>query len=409
VRILHLVAPGSRGGGPCTLRAAADVIDRWPDNRHDVVLFGHGTDERTARRCGLRPTGRLAAPAADPARAWRPLRRVLECLERASSRYDLIHAWTADCGVAARHAAARRSLLVWTADRSAVGAAAWLTRRQVPVLAEAVAAREAILAAGGDRAFVTAMPGGVDPRHLDRDARSSLRGGWGVDATSFVVGLLAEPAAGGDGETAIHAVGRPYLSGLDVRLVMHHAAAPPSGIRRWRRKLGLDDAIITDDRLAEPWRVAAGLDAALFVASPLGTAARRAALAGPRRRALTPRSAGPGPASPAPLAWAMACGLPVIAEDHAETRELVADRGILVERGDYHAMGTHVMDLFADPDAARRLARASRSASRRFTTDTMATRIMQAWRCVLRGAPVKVDGGAVIVEVRKASSEALEI
>ncbi len=70
-----------------------------------------------------------------------------------------------------------------------------------------------------------------------------------------------------------------------------------------------------------------------------------------------------------PLLWAMAAGVPVVAEATEAAREIVQDGAgaLLVERGDMNAAARALIDLYDDRAAARRIgATARRAVARRF-------------------------------------------
>jgi hypothetical protein len=223
-----------------------------------------------------------------------------------------------------------------------------------------------------------ALPAVADHGAIDLDQRPLLRQEWGADETCFVVGLLGDPPGASDGEFAISAAGRAALAGRAVRIVLHHESAPPGGLRRWLGKLRLGHLVVADDRMAEPWRVAAGLDAALF--APRRPAARGAArwwspagLADPWRASTPPTLL--------PLAWAMAAGLPVIAARVEGIEELLDDgsNALLHVPGDFNAASASILDLFGDQALRRRLGAAARGRVDGWTAEVAATQLVDAY------------------------------
>ena len=94
MRILHLVAPGSPGSGPCTLRLLAQATRGIHDADHDVFVIGTAAAVSLARRCGLTPLGSLSAPLNDPALGRRGLHRFVRVYESARGSFNVVHVWS---------------------------------------------------------------------------------------------------------------------------------------------------------------------------------------------------------------------------------------------------------------------------------------------------------------------------
>jgi len=292
VRILHLIDPASPGGGPGTLRLAAEALSRSAIAAHDVLIVGNSRHRDLARRCGLETRGRLGAPLNRPLLARGGLRSFLRACESVNGRYDLLHAWTLSAAGLGVRGAGQRPLLA-TAIDGLVSRPLLRRVQSVPVLAATDPVRRDLEAVGWDPGLLSLLPPGVDRKAIGLEQRALLRERWGADETTFVAGLLGEPPARIDGVLAMNALGRVALSGKDVRLVLHHEATSPYDLRRWLVRLGLSEFVVVDDAAVEPWRVVAGLDAAL-VATRCG------------HRVAEP--------SVMPVLWAMAAGVPVVAE-----------------------------------------------------------------------------------------------
>ncbi len=394
MRILHLIDPASAGGGPCTLKAAAEAIARVDASHHDVVVIGNADHLALAWRCGLTPIGRIGAARNRCGFARRGLATLLRSYERTHGRYDLLHAWT-PAGVLAT--SPRRRVVAFagqgSCDRCAVDV---LRRRGVPVLAaDGDVARE-LHDAGCDAAQVAILPPGVDASTIDLEQRRLLREQWRADETTFVIGLLGEPPAVADGDLALSAAGRVALIGREVKVVLHHAAALPGGLRRWMGKLGIGEVPVIDDRAEEPWRIAAGLDAALLA---------------PRRRAVPQRPHGRlargaasalhwlgrdeviGDPTALPALWAMAAGVPLIAARSGRLQQLLENgvTGLLFEPGDLHAIARHVVALLERP-SARAVGPAGRALiEQRFRPDAFAAGLTTAWTQCRRDEPVRLS------------------
>jgi hypothetical protein len=372
--VLHLVDPSGPGGGPCTLKAAAELISAAHLVRHDVLVVGSASHAALARRCGLRPRGRLGAPLNQPALALGALRGLLRGERRGALPHDLVHAWTLRGAVAALRAGGRRVLVTpAAAGPLGHGDRARLRRAEVIALGPGAAG---VLESHGIRARGTL---GAAPRvDVDPGERGLIREAWGADETCLAVGLLGDPPGGADGEFAINAAGRAALAGRDVRLVLHHASAPPGGLRRRLRRLGLGRLVVVDDRIAEPWRIASALDAALF-ATRRGTQGAAGRWWGPPGLADPWRHA--GPPTLLPLVVAMAAGVPLIAARHAGVAELLEDgsSALLCRPGDFNEASAAILSLFGDRAARRRIGAAARRCVEDLRLDDAAARLVDAY------------------------------
>jgi glycosyltransferase involved in cell wall biosynthesis len=375
VRILHLIDPASPGGGPGTLRLAAEALARLADAHHDVLIIGNSRHRELARRCGLVTRGRLGAPLNRPGLARRGLRSFLRACEPVSGRYHLVHAWTMSAAGLGALAAGRRPLLATAVD----GQVSWADRRRlraVPVLAGTAAVGRDLEAAGWSPRLLSLLPPGVDHDAIGLEQRGLLRERWGADATTFVVGLLGEPAARLDGVLAMNAVGRVALSGKDVRLVLHHEATARHDLRRWMDRLGTGNFVVVDDAVAEPWRVVAGLDAAL-VATRSG-----------------PDATG---TSVLPMLWAMAAGVPVVAESGHAISGIIDEGtgGLLFESGDVNEAAACLLRRYDRASAVTGIAEAARDMiEKRFDIAGFAARLDAVYDQCVRGEPIRVPESA---------------
>ncbi len=378
MRILHLIDPGSPGGGPCTLRLLADPVRRLAGITHDVLIVGDRTHVAEAERLGIEPVGCLVPPTKLPLLVRRGLKRFVKTYEAAFGRYDLVHAWTARSAVLAAVGVRRRPRL------ATIGVGA-VRERGLRMLARAVArAPMRLLAATGEvrRACerlgieperLTDFPPAVDPASSTLvEKRDSLRQRWGVEDGTFVVGLLSEPPRWADAGRAVTVLSLVVNTGRNVRLIAHPACRGRVQSEQWASQIGLPGLIRVDEGLAEPWRVVGGLDAALFPGGLAGpTAARK------HRTALMGRRPGP-----MPLLWAMAASVPVVAEATEAARGIVQDGAIalLVERGDTNAAARALIDLYDDRTKAGRIgARAREAVATRFDARDYCRRLEEVY------------------------------
>ena len=153
---------------------------------------------------------------------------------------------------------------------------------------------------------------------------------------------------------------------------MHHEATAPDDLRRWLGRLGLSGTVVIDDAVVEPWRIVAGLDAAL-VAN------------GIRARAAKP--------SVTPVLWAMAAGLPVAAEATASILGLIEDgaSGLLFAPGDTHGAAARLLWAHDRRGEAARIGDAARAmVERRFGVGDFAARLDAVYEQCVRREPIRV-------------------
>src|SRR6185503_10149998 len=105
MRVLHLIDPGSPGGGACTLRLLAEPVHRLNSVRQDVLIIGTTRHEALARRCGVPTIGRLCPPRSIPWAGADSLRHIIQLAFMQKRGYDLLHAWTPRSALLAAHAA----------------------------------------------------------------------------------------------------------------------------------------------------------------------------------------------------------------------------------------------------------------------------------------------------------------
>jgi glycosyltransferase involved in cell wall biosynthesis len=372
------------------------------DEIHDVVIIGNSGHLALARRCGVRTSLRIGATLNRPVLGRRALGAMLEARAHSGAGYDLLHAWTLNSAVAAALVAEGRPVLGMApigytgrlADLNLLG------RHRVPILAATATVESELISAGYQRDLVTVLEPTVDPGAIDTEARGPLRESWDADETTFVVALLSELYDDSDGVHAMHAAARIGLTGKDIRIVLHHRPARWS--LRWQLpKVGLPGLIVVDDRVIEPWRVVAGLDAAFSLHHPRDRVTRRPwglpmSWAAPAMHIL-PGRRGPARARLTPLLWAMAAGVPAIAEaDRAGDWIEDGDTGLLTTMGDHNRTAARLLDLHDNPAMARRVGTAGRKLiEARFNGETFISRLALAWRQCLHGERIELGEGAV--------------
>lgn len=407
MRALHLIDPATPGGGACTLQLLAEVVTRTRSIEHEVILIGSVAHRALAERCGVQPIGHLCPPRFVPTGGRRALRRLIEQRERALGRYDLIHAWDAHAAMLATLAAPHRKRLAWIN----VGPVNnfhtqllnyLLEHHPMPILTASSAVYREYRSMGINATALDVLPPAVhvpDGETPDRPQpvymcdRMTLRERWGVDETTFVVGLLSEPVNWADARHALNAVMRLALTGRDVRLLLHHTATGRIEALSTARQLGCDDVLIVDDEVAEPWRIVNGLDASLLIGGDLNVMNLRDAgspfslLFGGGRR-VRPM---PGVM---PLLWSMSAGVPVVAEASDAVRDIVDDQisGLLVKQNDVNAAVDRLMRLYDDPTVGGRIGSAGKLlVQNRFHISSFCVRLRAVYEQIARNRPIHVE------------------
>ncbi|MCA9286616.1 MAG: hypothetical protein KDA22_15430, partial [Phycisphaerales bacterium] len=188
IRILHLVDPGSPGGGACTLRLLAEAVERIPSVTQCVLVVGNAEHAALASRCGLRPAGRVSPPAGATALARRAVVRALPMLEREHGRFDIVQAWTANAATLATLVAGDRHRLgilpigpLDGIETEAFGTL--LEQHPMPLLALGPTIRHEHAVAGIDPDLLFILPPGINHDVLPEDralARAEIRRRWKV-------------------------------------------------------------------------------------------------------------------------------------------------------------------------------------------------------------------------------------
>lgn len=395
-RVLHLVDPTWPGGGPPTLRLAALATTRLTSCRHEVIVLGGRRELELAIRCGLTPLGSLSLPAGFAPFALSAVRRAVRAAAEREGGYRLVHAWSGRAAIAA--AALEIDRRVVTLDRGAQRGlqqemlGVHIDAEDVLVLATGRAAAAELLADGVARRGLRVLPPAVEDSTLDgvggtddsgrpgdgkRDTgvpddhdaaeshRAALRRHWGVGRRGVVMGLLGAPPDAPDVRNACFILALLRAAERDAFLLVHPAAPGLERMRRWAQAPGLCRAlagrIVVDPRVAEPWRVAPGLDVGLALGEPELDATRRA-LGSPLAPWIASGRPRHRPPAVWPSIWLARAGVPTVAEATAQAAEYVVEgrTGLLVAPGDYAAAAHRVMRLADDPQQTRRLGTAAR-------------------------------------------------
>lgn len=399
-RVVHVADPEE--AGPCTLRLVRLVQTLLPDIEHAVVVVGHGAHRRLAERCGLQVRTVIPAPAGwTGAFAGRVAARIAALADPEPGvggevdGQSVVVAWGG------------RALRVGEAIAPrAAGAVAWLGSREevdrtdrwasgLPLLC---ASGPAMCETGGCRACpveTTAellepavLPAAPESTH----PRAALHRRWGCASGELVLGLLNEPVEFADARLACYAAAIACVGGRRCRVVLHPLARGAERWMAWSHATGLNGAVVLDPELAEPWRVAAGLDAVLVAGITRVDGARPGGVG----RCLA--------ASPLPALEAMAAGVPVITEQWELLPQAVRQLGnaqcLAVPPDDRVAIARLILRLHDDPTWREGVAESGRRAA---LGGCEAARFATHLRAVLEG--VVARRGVGLQSARNAAAE----
>jgi hypothetical protein len=345
-RVLHLIDPGSAGGGPCAMHMHSELVAQLNDDQHDVLVLGTQRDVLHAQACGVAVDGQFCPPRFAALAGRKGLARSVATMQQHRGEYDVVHAWSLrSAGYAS--AALPHLPRVGMALAGAVEGmpheplANVLARSSSVVLAATHAVQDSFTQYGFDAKKMLVLPGAVAVPNHDGDARKQWRARWGVDDDVFVIGAICEPSRDVDYRATMRAIVSLNMTGRRAALVVPDDATRRSDAVRWARKLGLEHTMILDALACHPWRMAAGLDAAWWLSASTASLVKTL--------------------SPLPAWLMMAARVPMIADATVLSREMLDDgrTGFLVSPGELSELCDRMAKLADDAAHRRELASAA--------------------------------------------------
>lgn len=310
-RVLHIADP-ARSGWPALAMLADTCRLRTGQAEHRVVVIGGAPAESRASALGVPTAERIPAPMTRPALAAPALRRVI----RARRGTDLLVAWSAEAAVLARLAspatpfAAVLTLPPPSMEGRPVNVviARCLRDSSVlvfssPFLRDGWVARFTLLGCP-----TVVVPPAPNIEGATIGDRVRIRSDWGVAPETRVIMPLGEP------ESAINARRIVFLAGV-LEAAGHPAVVVlPAGASQLERALRFANRTtpriraIVEDRT--PHMLLPSCDAVIWL---------------PHREGHGIRSESPytEPCGCVSLAWASACGVPIVALDHPAVHAVV--------------------------------------------------------------------------------------
>ena len=379
---------------------AADAVGRLDHHCHDVLVIGGASQMLLAARCGLRPLGGVAPTLGRTGLARRGLARFLRAQESIHGPYDCLHAWTMPAAALAASVAPNTPIIAGPVTNPPGASMSKRAMKRinhcaVRVLCATPGLQRDWIANGVDPLLVTSSGPGVDADRVAPEDCAMLRSRWDADETTFVVGLLGEPAQCIDVQTAVMAAVRVTYTGRSVKLLTHHETGLRRQAANWAQRVGLGDLLVVEDDLAQPWTVAPGLDAALIVGRRPSTAPLRNSSCGLL-----------------PGVWAMAAGVPIIADRAQPIAEVLEDEcsGLLVDRGDVNAIARSILQLHDDAALSKQLSQAAKQlVNDRFDADTFAKSLDDVYHQVFRGQRVVTKAESACPPVKVAEKPAASL
>lgn len=275
--MLHLIDQASPQASCATLALLAD-------RGCSTLLLGGSVLRRRAEAAGLQNATCLPVPAGNAVWAVPTLRRWL-----ANHAPGLeLHAWSLSCLAALRwsgHGQPLKLHLVAPLDRTGLRRLRRLDNAHLRIHTAGQTLREGLIRHGFEPAKITAQPlPDLDTLRPRLSAtRDAVRERWGIDDTTQVVALLSDPPTAADavdGTLGLNLVAEATLH--ELRLLVHPEQSARPRMQAILDRYGHPDRMIQDARIATPWEVLPGVDAALLGSAPAVLSARYAAAAGVR-------------------------------------------------------------------------------------------------------------------------------
>lgn len=340
IRITHVITGLGTGGAETTLCRLLETL-RPPRFEHTVIALGSAgaLSARVAECATLHHLGMHAA-AALPHNLWR-LRRILQ-----ASAPDVIHAWMHHANLmAALTVFGTNTSLLWGVRQSLYdlhrekSATRWLIRanqvlswRPARIIYNSLTGATQHEAIGFRSAQRLMIPNGFDTGRFRADgaARARVRAELAIGNGSLAIGLIARWHSMKDHANFLHAAAlfvRSHPQSIFV-LVGEGLDAENAEVTSLISSLGLEARV----RLCGRRTDIAEVNAALDIASSSSWAE----------------------AFPNAIGEAMACGVPCVATDVGDVREIIGDTGIVVPSRDPEALCAGWENLAAMDETKRR-------------------------------------------------------
>lgn len=345
MRVLHLIDGHSPQASATTLAMLADAQDRLKDCEQSIVLLGGEALGHAARHAGIRRARRIAVPFGRAPLGWLAMHARIRRGDLAN--VDVIHCWSLGAFTLATTLFCRTPRLLTLTTIPDKREIHWLAAAcreagaGVAILTTSATIRREAISGGVPEPAVHVLRPSIDMARMDHHGRDARRQSWELsDPNAAVVALLSDPPRAADAMSAALAVSLAITAagnaGRRIHLLVH-----PDQRNRVRAAtrfvpLGRHDAVIADHDAACPWRTLPACDVALAMGD-----------------------AGAGLS----MLWAMAAGVPIIAEARYATSEIIEDRhsALLTRPGKTPAIAERLTQLLADRQLAWKIRDAARN------------------------------------------------
>ncbi len=375
--VLNLIDAASPQARGTTLALMAAAQDRLGDHVSQRTLLLGGTElARSAAQAGLCEATVLSTPGGRAEWGWPAARWHLR---GHNVRPDLVHAWSVRSlmlGLLLYPRTPRVLTLALVPPRPVVHWLRWFVAEApgpTVLLPISNTIRRELLSGGVAESAVHVLRPGLDLGRVPHTQRPTLRSQWGWGAAPerhTVVALLSDPPEATDVLPAMMAAGLACevaaTGGGRVHLLVHPRQTHRLRARRVARGIGKPDNLIDEPRLDRPWEILPACDAALTL--------------GPHGGGLS-------------LLWAMAAGVPIVAQASYAVSEIVEDRhsALLTRPGSAATLARRLGQILADPGSARTLADTARhEAFSYFSRQRYGRALATVYGQILAGQPVAV-------------------
>lgn len=382
MKVLHVITSLDTGGAEVALCRLIESLPS-PEFEHEVVSLraAGALESRVAASAVVHSLG-MHPGLIFPGTLLR-LRRLLR-----ASRPDVIHGWMYHADLAATVAAGGIKVpVIWGirhslyglarekwATRMVIRACATLSRKPARILYNARVSAEQHVELGFAPARAAVIPNGFDTDRFapDPGARERVRAELGIAPDAIVIGLIARVHPMKDQAGFLRAAAHFVKKHPQVVFLLVGDGA----VRENRRLMSLVEAsgVAPQTRLCGPRSDIAAVDNALDICCCASAW---------------------GESFPNALAEAMACGVPGVATDVGDTREIIGDTGVVVPPGDPLALSdgwAHVAGLGTSGRTALGL-RARTRIVERYSMPAIAQRYAQLYADLYRSVCAREKSG----------------
>ena len=373
MRVLHLIDGSSPQATATTLALMAQSLGRLGHIDQRVLLLGGRSLAQTAQDSGISDAATLGVPLGRAWLGWPGVHRRIRQL----GHFDLLHCWSIGSLALATLMSRTTPRALTLTVKPSPAAIRWLrvitgeSKRPTTVLTVSSTIRQALLAGGIAPDSVHLLRPGIDMGRIDQAHRDGLRKAWGAqDEPSRVLALLHDTPGSADCLTMGLAFSMMQNSaatdGLCLKLLVHPDQSNRPRLEKMMQHLGRASSVIQEPRLAQPWPVLPGCDAAL---------------------SLGPEGAGMS------LLWAMAANVPIIGEACYANSEIIEDRhsALLAQPDTPHSIARQVTRVLTDTQLAWKLRDTARhEAYSYFSRQRYCQSLREIYTQMTQGQTVKV-------------------